>query len=326
LLRSADLLAHHAATLARALRIEHAAVRAELTAVQKAFIEQRLDVEQQRATIATQRVEIVTRTREHLANFRGELEDAILKQLDRPDLRITAELLPTASQDALMHFVYGEAERLRLALEGLTREVLHTCGEQAQRRLAAAMLSLGLRGPVIHLRPPSVFVEAGTLVVGIAGTAVMYFGNIVTGLVMTVAAPLATMVLRERSVREVRAAARASVPSALATAFGDLESALVRAVDDHVATLEEILVLAHGQLGDQLQSLLQRVVDLDEHAALPSASPPVAAPPSEPTPQPVSSVSEARKTAAAELRALEPRLADLRAQIAAVPFAPEQAR
>ncbi|MFZ6183343.1 dynamin family protein [Nannocystis pusilla] len=326
LLRNADLLAHHAATLARALRLEHAAVRDELEAVRKAFIEQQLDVEQQRATIATRRAEIVARTREHLANFRGELEEAIFKQLERADLRITAELLPSASQDALMHFVYSEAERLRLALEGLTREVMQTCGEQAQRRLATAMLSLGLRGPVIHIRPPSVFVEAGTLAVGIAGTAVMYFGNIVTGLVMTVAAPLATMVLRERSVREVRTAARESVPSALATAFGELESALIRAVDDHVATLEEILVLAHGQLGDQLQSLLQRVLDLDEHAALPPADPTPTPPASEPVPQPVSSASEARKTAAAELRALEPRLADLRAQIAAVPIAPEQAR
>lgn len=326
LLRSADLLAHHAATLARALRLEHAAVRSELEAVQKAFVEQRLDVEQQRATITAQRAEIVARTREHLGTFRAELQDAILKQLDRADLRITAELLPTAAQDALMHFVYSEAERLRLALEGLTREVLHTCGEQAQRRLAAAMLSLGLRGPVIHIRPPSVFVEAGTLAVGVAGTAVMYFGNIVTGLVMTIAAPLATMFLRERSVREVRDSARASVPPALAASFDDLEVALVRAVDDHVATLEEILVLAHGQLGDQLQSLLQRVVDLDEHAALPPADPAAAPAASEAPPQPVSSVSEARKTAAAELRALEPGLADLRAQIAAVPIAPEQAR
>lgn len=327
LLRSADLLAHHAATLARALRLEREAVKAELAAVHKAFIEQRLDVEQQRTTIAAARTEIVARTREHLHTFKVELEAAIFKQLDRADLRATAELLPSAAQDALMHFVYTEAERLRLALEGLTRDVIHTCGEQAQRRLAAAMLGLGLRGPVIHLRPPSVFVEAGTLAVGIAGTAVMYFGNIVTGLLMTVAAPLATMVLRERSVREVRLGARASVPPALAAAFTELESALVRTVDEHITTLEEILVLAHGQLGDQLQSLLQRVVDLDEHAALAPAegSAPAATTGSPATSQPVSSVSEARKTAAAELRALEPRLADLRAQIAAVPIGPEHA-
>lgn len=326
LLRTADLLAHHAATLARALRLEHAAVRDELAAVQKAFVEQRLDVEQQRATIAAQREEIVARTREHLGNFRAELEDAILKQLERPDLRVTAELLPSAAQDALMHFVYTEAERLRLALEGLTRDVLQTCGEQAQRRLAATMLSLGLRGPVVHIRPPSVFVEAGTLAVGVAGTAVMYFGNVVTGLVMTVAAPLATMFLRERSVREVRQGARESVPPALAATFGDLETALVRAVDEHVSTLEEILVLAHGQLGDQLQSLLQRVIDLDERAALPPGEPQPAAANEGAPAQPVSPVSEARKTAAAELRALEPRLAELRAQIAAVPIAPEHAR
>lgn len=321
LLRSADLLSHHAATLARALRLEHAAVEAELAAVQKAFVDQRLDVEQLRATIAGARGEIAERTREHLASFRGELQAAILGQLDRADLRATADILPSAAQDALMHFVFSEAERLRLALEKLTRDVLQTCGEQAQRRLAAAMLTLGLRGPVVHLRPPSVLVEAGTLVVGVAGTAVMYFGNVVAGLMMTVAAPLATMVLRERSVRELRASARESVPRALAATFSELEVALLRAIDDHIATLDEILVLAHTQLGEQLQSLLQRVLELDaKAAALPeAAAPPSSASSSSSPTAPVPAASnEARKTAAAELRALEPRLAELRAEIAAL--------
>ncbi len=315
LVRSADLLGHHAATLARALRLEHAVVETELAAVQKAFLEQRMDVEQLRATIAGARTEIAERTREHLATFRGELQAAILGQLDRADLRATADLLPSAAQDALMHFVFSEAERLRLALEKLTRDVLQTCGEQAQRRLAAAMLTLGLRGPVVHLRPPSVLVEAGTLVVGVAGTAVMYFGNVVAGLMMTVAAPLATMVLRERSVRELRASARESVPPALEATFRELEAALMRAIDDHIATLDEILVLAHTQLGEQLQSLLQRVLELDEKAALPAPDPSAAA-----SSSPVPTNSEARKLAAAELRALEPKIVELRAELAALPI------
>jgi predicted GTPase len=310
LLRSADLLSHHAATMARALRLEHAAVQAELEAVQKAFIEQRIDIDQLRATIAGQRTEIVERTREHLQIFKGELQSALLAQLDRADLRTTADLLPPAAQDALMHFVYTESERLRLALEKLTRDVLQTCGEQAQRRLAAAMLTLGLRGPVIHMRPPSVFVEAGTLAVGVAGTAVMYFGNIAAGLMMTVAAPLATMVLRERSVRELRQSARESIPKALDDCFASLQTALLRAVDDHIAALDEILVLAHAQLGEQLQSLLQRVLELDGKPE-PSSSGDATLP--------VPSNSEARKTALADLRALEPRISQMRAEIAALP-------
>ena len=309
--RSADLLAHHAATLARALRLERAAVESELAEVKKAFLEQRMDVEQLRATIAGARADIARNTSEHLATFRGELQAAILGQLERADLRATADLLPSAAQDALMHFVFGEAERLRLALEKLTRDVLRTCGEQAQRRLAAAMLTLGLRGPVVHLRPPSVLLEASTLVVGMAGTAVMYFGNVIAGLTMTVAAPLATMFLRERSVRELRESARQSVPAALAATFTELEKALLHALDDHVAALDEILVLAHTQLGEQLSSLLQRVLDLD-------GPPQVASGPSETAPVP--SGSDARKLAAADLRVLEPELEKIRAELAALPI------
>lgn len=317
LLRSADLLTHHAATLARALRLERAAVEAELAEVKKAFIEQRMDVEQLRATISSARGEIASNTKEHLAAFRSELETAILGQLDRADLRATADLLPSAAQDALMHFVFGEAERLRLALEKLTRDVLRTCGEQAQRRLAAAMLTLGLRGPVVHLRPPSVMLEAGTLVVGVAGTAVMYFGNVIAGLMMTVAAPLATMFLRERSVRELRESARANIPPALTATFAELEKALLRAIDDHVASLDELIVLAHTQLGEQLSSLLQRAIDLEG-----AAPPAVEATDSSATPAtaPVPATSEARKLAITDLSALEPQLDKLHAELAALPI------
>lgn len=310
LLRSADLLGHHAATAARALRLERTALQAEIAEIQKSLIDRQIDFEELRATITKSQGELATRTREHLQGFRAELEQALLKQLERADLRVTAEILPGAAQDALMHFVYTEAERLRLSLEQLTREVLHTCGEQAQRRLAVAMLSLGMRGPVVQLRPPSVFVEAGTLAVGLAGTAVMYFGNIVAGLTMTIAAPLATMFLRERSIRELRANAVKNIPVALSSAFAGLESAFAAAIDDHAATLEEILVLAHAQLGDQLQSLLQRVLDLDPAPALTAGE----ATPGAPAPAP----SESRKAAAAELRALEPRIAELRAELVAL--------
>lgn len=323
LLRNADLLAQHAAIQARALRLEQSALQSELDAVQKTLIDQRLDVDQLRATIATERAEIVARTREHLKSFRGELQAAILKQLDRADLRTTADILPTAAQDALMHFVYTETERLRLSLEKLTRDVIHTTGEQAQRRLAQAMLTLGFRGPLVELKPPSVLLEASTLAVGVAGTAIMYFGNVVAGLMMTIAAPLATMALRERSVRELRANARESVPGALASAFDGLERALLKAVDDHVVALNEFLVLAHAQLGEQLQALLRRALAVagEAPAALPGGEPPVSEDSKPESAGEAAPLTDARKAALSELRTLEHALAETRAQLVALPAA-----
>jgi len=330
--RSVDLLLHHTAVEARALRLEAAALQAELTAVRAAFSQQHLDLDHIEATIAAGRAQLARSCHEHLVAFRSELQASILAQLDRSDLRTTADLLPGAIQDALLHFTYHEVERLRLALEQLTRDAIHTCGEQAQRRLAETMLGLGFRGPAVHLEPPSVGVEAGTLAVGVAGTAIMYFGNIVAGMLVTIAAPLATMYLRERSVRALREAARKTVPHALTQSFSDLEATLLRAVDANVAGLREYIVLAHNQLGAQLQALLERAAAFTP--ALPAASLSQAtasdnlsqAPaPTGLSQEPAPATSDPRRAALAELRTFEQRLEQLRGELARLAPTPEPA-
>lgn len=325
--RSADLLLHHTAVEARALRLESAALQAELAAVREAFTQQRLDLDHIEATITAGRAQIARTCHEHLVDFRAELQASILAQLERSDLRTTADLLPGAIQDALLHFTYHEVERLRLALEQLTRDAIHTCGEQAQRRLAETMLNLGFRGPAIHLEPPSVGVEAGTLAVGVAGTAIMYFGNIVAGMLVTIAAPLATMYLRERSVRELRDAARKTIPHALTQSFSDLEATLLRAVDANVAGLREFIVLAHNQLGAQLQALLERAASFTPPALPADVTGPTApATPSTPsTTSPPAAVAspDPRRAALAELRTFEQRLEQLRTELAHLAPTPE---
>jgi GTPase SAR1 family protein len=323
--RSVDLLLHHTAIEARALRLEAAALQTELAAVREAFSQQHLDLDHIEATISAGRAQIALSCHTNLVDFRAELQASILAQLDRSDLRSTADLLPGAIQDALLHFTYHEVERLRLALEQLTRDAIHTCGEQAQRRLAETMLNLGFRGPAVHLEPPSVGVEAGTLAVGIAGTAIMYFGNIVAGMLVTIAAPLATMYLRERSVRELRDAARKTVPHALTRTFSDLEATLLRAVDANVAGLREYIILAHNQLGAHLQALLERAASFTP--ALPAANL-SQEPVSISLPQePASAVAppDPRRTALAELRTLEQRLEQLRSELSHLAPTPEPA-
>lgn len=327
--RYAELLAHHAAVEARALRLEAAALQTELTAVRTTLVEQRIDLEAIDATLAAGRERIVADSRTRLLAFRDELQASIFAQLDRNDLRNTADLLPGAIQDAALHFTYQEVERLRLQLEQLTRDAIRTCGEQAQRRLAETLLNLGFRGPAVHLKPTSVTLEVGSLAVGVIGTAIMYFGNIVAGLVVTVAAPLATMFLRERSIRELREDAHKTVPLALAQSFSQLEAALARSVDAHVAGLKEYLVLAHSQLGAQLQALLERALALTEPAATPAALGPApaansapAAPAASPVPENLSPqpAPDPRRTAAlVDLRKLEQSLEQLRARLAQIP-------
>ncbi len=256
--RHAQLLTHSAAIQARALSLEAAALEAEIEAVRAALQDQQIDFDRLRARITDERARILDASRERLTAYRGDLLAEVLAQLERSDLRTIVDVLPAAVRDATLHFMVAEAGRLRGDLEALTREALHTHGEQARRRLAQATILLGFRGPVVHLDPPSTLIEGSSLAVSLAGTVIMYLGSTVTGLVMTVAGPLATMILREKAVRDLRAAAHRELPRALQASFDDLQATLLRTADQQIAALEEHLVLANNQLGDQLLALLGR--------------------------------------------------------------------
>jgi small GTP-binding protein len=262
--RHTQLLIHNAAIQARALSLEEQALADELAAVRSALAEQEVDFDTLRGKIAEAQERILEESRERLASYRSELQAEVLGQLERSDLRAITDVLPAAIRDATMTFTIAEAEQLRHELEALSRDTLQTYGEQARRRLAQATILLGFRGPLVHLEPPSTTVEGGTLAVSLAGTAVMYFGNTIAGLLMTIAGPLATMILREKAIRDLRAAAHREIPRALQSSFADLDQALAEVVGEQVAALEEHLVLANAQLGEQLVAILDRAAKVLE--------------------------------------------------------------
>lgn len=304
--RHADLLAHNAAIQARALSLEEQALAEELAAVRSALAVQEVDYDRLRAQINATETEILKASGERIAAFRNELQAEVLGQLERSDLRAITDVLPTAIRDATMTFTLAEAERLRGELESLTREILHTHGQQARRRLAQATILLGFRGPLVHLEPPSTTIEGGTLAISIAGTAVMYFGNVVAGLLMTIAGPLATMVLREKAIRDLRASAHREIPPALVSSFSDLESALARVTREQVAALEEHLVLANAQLGEQLAAVLSKAACSLQTPATEGGE----------NDKPQSANENSRARATARLRTIETELEDLQASLA----------
>jgi GTPase SAR1 family protein len=258
LLRYERVLSYNAAIQARALTLDEDTLAAEVEAVEKALRGTRVDLEQLRSLIAQGRDRVLRDSHARIGRFVTELDAATLSQIDRADLRALTDVLPGALQDAFMDFTRQETESLRGDLDALTHEVLRTHGEQARRRLFEATLRLGFRGPRVYVEPPSVVIEAGMIALGVLGTAIMYFGNLMTGLVMTIASPLTTMILREKSVRDARVRARKLFPEAMATTRETLEQTIDGIVRDHARALDEHVTISSQALGEQLAATLER--------------------------------------------------------------------
>ncbi len=258
LARHASLLAHNAAIAARALTLEELALRREIRAIEREVLDHESDLVVLREQLAAGQATIQEQSEGRIDRFRDDLRASTIACIDAANLRLLSHHLPGSLHDAFLAFAHEESERLRVELDELTRQAMRTHGEQARRRLFQATMRLGFRGPPIYVDPPSVVLEASLVFVGLVGTAVMYFGSLVAGLAMTVAGPLATVFLREKSLREARERAKAELPGALERASEALRDSIRRVVEQHVSAVEEHLVLANVALGRQLVSVLEQ--------------------------------------------------------------------
>ena len=272
LARHATLLAHNAAIAARALTLEELALRREIRAIERDVVDHESDLVMLREQLGEGQTTLVAESAARIERFRDDLRASTLACIEAADLRTLSHHLPGSLHDAFIAFAREESERLRVDLDELTRQAIRTHGEQARRRLWQATMRLGFRGPPIYIDPPSVVLEAGLVIVGLVGTAVMYFGSLAAGLAMTVAGPLATVVLREKSLREARERARAELPGALERASEALRDSIRRVVEQHVAAVEEHLVLANVALGRQLVAVLERARERLGDDAAPDAA------------------------------------------------------
>ena len=264
LARHAQLLSYHVAIQARALTLEDSALAAEIAAIQAAIVQANIDFEQIRTVIANSQKQLLDASTTRIKQFHNQLETQSLAQLERNDLRVIADVLPAAVQDSLMQFSYLEAERIQLHLDQLTQSIFHTSSQRGQQKLNHANLYLGLRGPNIHLQLPSLSTELSMLAIGVAGTAIMYFGNVIAGMMVTVAAPLTTMMLRERSIRSLRDIAKKHVPHDLAKGLHQLEQVFTGVIEQYLQELQEHMLLANQQLMQQLHAVLQRAKQYKE--------------------------------------------------------------
>lgn len=309
LVRHASLLGHNASVAAHALRLEAKALRREIERFEDDLVKYGSDMTGVRNTMNALRDELLEDSAKRQAEFRNELEGSTKKALETISMRHLTGPFAGALHDAYLQFASKEAEDLRTALDEMTRRAILAHSEQARRRLYHATLRLGFRGPTIYVDPPSAVLEASLVAVGVAGTAVMYLGSAVTGLLMAIAGPLTTLVLREKSLRDARARALDELPKALQNADEAFRLQVRATVDKHMGALDEHLQLANVALGEQLRGVLAKAQSRLE--AIESGAPEPKFKDDDPT-------EPGRAKALSELHDLERELGRIRSQLDAL--------
>ena len=254
--RDAASLAYHASIHARCVTLARDELQEEIDRINRAREDHKLD--------ETRLCELIAARRETMAELHhariDETFDGLLERargwVANADLYELTESFPGAMRGRILELANETSARLRGELDDLCDELIATHGDLAARRVLESNLRLQFETPPLFIEPPSALVEAGSLALGLTGTVVMYFGGTVPGMLMTIASPMASMMLRERSVKEARDQSLAQLPEALADAASALKAAVTHVIERALDELERQIRRARAELGAQLSAVL----------------------------------------------------------------------
>jgi small GTP-binding protein len=214
------------------LKVHHAKIRAEADAI-KAGV--RLDLE-----------ELV---REFLVRLPQEI--------DRADGEEIKKFLGPFIQDTWKAWAEQEGDKVAAQLERLAEEIIQVTNEDVAAAMTTLSRELGPAEARIELEVDTLKYDVGVFALGALGTGVFLFVNTLVGGLLTLAAPILAVVLKERVAGELKAQAKKNAPEVIEKAAAAVGPRFEQIVEEFSARLADFVTAA----GDTLHRGISEVLD-----------------------------------------------------------------
>jgi small GTP-binding protein len=214
------------------LKVHHAKIRAEADAIKAGM---RLDLEQ----------------------FVREFEVRLPQEIDRADGEEVKRYLGPFIQDTWKAWAEAEGEKIAGQLERLAEEIIQVTNEDVAAAMATLSRELGPADTKIDLEVDTLKYDVGVFALGALGTGIFLFVNTLVGGLLTLAAPILAVVLKERVAGEIKAQAKKNAPEVIEKAAKAVAPRFEQIVEDFAARLADFVTAA----GDALHRGISEVLD-----------------------------------------------------------------
>jgi hypothetical protein len=218
------------------LRAHHAKIRAESEAIKAGM---RLDLEE----------------------FVGELKDRLPDEIDRADAESVKKYLQSFLQDIWKEWAEAEGEKIAGQLEKLAEEIIQVTNEDVAQAMQTLSRELGPADARIDIDVDTLKYDVGVFALGALGTGIFLFVNTLVGGLLTLAAPILAVVLKERVAGAVKAQARQAVPEVIDKAAATVAPKFSQIVDDFSARLADFVTAAGDALHKGISEVLDRALE-----------------------------------------------------------------
>jgi small GTP-binding protein len=214
------------------LRAHHAKIRAEADAIRAGV---RLDLEE----------------------FVKEFLQRLPEEIDRADAADIKKYLPTFIQDSWKTWAEQEGEKVAGLLERLAEEIIQVTNENVSEVMHTLARELGPADTRIDLEVDTLKYDVGVFALGALGTGIFLFVNTLVGGLLTLAAPILAVVLKERVSGALKTQAKQNAPEVVEKAAATVGPRFDQIVEDFAGRLADFVTAA----GDALHRGISEVLD-----------------------------------------------------------------
>lgn len=208
------------------------------------------------ATARTEGAALKARVRQDVAVFSQRLLVELPLGLDEVDPADIQAHLGAFLQDVWRRFLEAEGAMVAAELERIAEAALAVANESAAGLGQQVAAELDLPAGRFELDVSTFRYDATVFALGALGTTIFLFVNALVGGLLTLAAPIAAMLLRGRAAQEVRDEAKRRAPEAVGAIAARIGPRLDQAIDDFVGRLDEFLSEAAAALSRGLGEVL----------------------------------------------------------------------
>lgn len=198
--------------------------------------------------------------RHDLRQFIERFCDELPHQIDRVDAVDVKAYLQFFIQDKFKEWTEREGDKVAELLENLAEEMIQVANENVRTVLDATAGGLGADETRVQLDVDTLKYDAGLFALGALGTTVFLFVNTFVGGLLTLAAPLLAVVLRERAGARIKAQAKKHAPEAIRRAGEAISPRFEEVVDAFADRLSEFIASAGNTLYRGISEVLDRAL------------------------------------------------------------------
>jgi small GTP-binding protein len=207
-------------------------------------------------TIRTETAALRARVRQDLAAFADEMAAALPAQIEKVAAPDVQKHLGPFIEETWKRWLESESEMLAAALETLAERVIEVANENAA--LVTRQVAEDLDGGKTRLAisVDTFKYDASVFALGALGTTVFLFVNTFAGGLLTLAAPIAAMVLRGRVAREIKQEAQKRAPETVRSIAAVLGPKLDEIVDGFADRLSAFVAESGAALSRGIAEVL----------------------------------------------------------------------